>query len=303
MSTSAEPSGRRPIPVRRREISEDVTFGKAYDHRLVRRLSVFFGPYRGLFVLALLSYPVVSGLQLVQPYLVKVAIDEHLVPKELEGFGWLVAVTIVALVLSFAAQFAQTILTQNLGQRVTRDLRTALFARLQAVDLAYIERNPVGRLMTRVTNDVENLSEAFSTGAVSIIGDVVTLLGIMVMMAVLDPWLTLYAFTVMPLLFVFVAFVRRRAREAFRQVRTHLSRINAFLNEAISGMSIIQVFRQEAAMKNEFAEVNGRYRDANFLAIRYDAVTYAFVEALGTAAIALMLLLGLRLFERDLVEV
>ncbi|MGF1509114.1 MAG: ABC transporter ATP-binding protein [Myxococcota bacterium] len=293
----------RPIPVRRREIGQDVNFATGYDHRLVRRLATFFGPYRTLFVMALLSYPVVSSLQLVQPYLVKVAIDRHLVPGDLDGFGWLVALTVLALVLGFAAQFFQTILTQNLGQKVTRDLRLALFDRLQEVDLAYIERNPVGRLMTRVTNDVENLSEAFSTGAISIIGDVVTLIGIVVMMSLLDSQLTLYAFTTLPVLIVFVAFIRKRAREAFRRVRTHLSRINAFLNEAISGMALIQVFRQERAMQAEFAEVNGQYRDANFEAIRYDAATYAFVEALGTVATALMLLFGLWLFQRDLVQV
>ena len=293
----------RSLPARRRELSEDVTFGKAYDHRLVRRLAVFFRPYRLLLFTAMLSYPIVSGLQLVQPYLVKVAIDRHLVTGELEGFGWIVGLTILALVLDFGARFGQTILTQNLGQRVTRDLRRTLFDRLQGADLSYIERNPVGRLMTRVTNDVENLSEAFSTGAVSVVGDVVTLIGIVVVMLSLDVKLTLYAFSVLPLLVVFVAVVRRGAREAFRQVRTHLARINAFLNEAISGMDLVQAFRQEPEMEREFGEINGRYRDANFKAITYDAATYAFVEAMSLAATAMMLVLGLGLYEAGAVEI
>jgi len=299
-STSAP--GRRAVP-KRRELSEDVTFGKAYDHRLVRRLAGYFRPYRGLLFLSAVSYPVVSALLLVQPYLVKVAIDDYLVPNQLEGFGWIILLTVGALLLEFAGRFAQTILTQNLGQRVTRDLRTDLFRRLQGVDLAYIEKNPVGRLMTRVTNDVENLSEAFSTGAVSILGDFVTLAGIVIMMMVLDVQLTLYAFATLPVMVVFVSVMRRFAREAFREVRTRLARINAFLNEAISGMSVVQSFRQETEMATEFDEINQAYRDANFRSIRYDAITYAFVEAISVIAMACMLLLGLHLFERDAVQV
>lgn len=287
----------------RRALSEDVSFGKAYDPELVRRLAVFFRPYKGLFFVTLLSYPVVAVLSLVQPYLVKVAIDRHLVPGRLDGFVWIIVLTAGALLAEFVARFGQTLLSQNLGQRVTRDLRRTLFRRLQVVDLAYIERNPVGRLMTRVTNDVENLSEAFSTGAVSIVGDVFTLVGIIVMMLVLDWQLTLYAFTVLPALVLFVGFMRKYARTAFRDVRTQLARINAFLNEAISGMSLVQVFGQQSNMQAEFGDVNGRYRDANIRAIRYDAMTYAFVEALSTLATAAMLLLGLVLFERNQVQV
>ena len=287
----------------RRAVTEEVTFGRAYDARLVRRLAVFFKPHRTLFLVSLLSYPLVSAFHLVQPYLVKVAVDEHLVTRNLRGFEWIILGLIGAIALEFAGKFAQTILTQLLGQRVTRDLRTRLFEKLQEVDLSYIEKNPVGRLMTRVVNDVEALTETFSTGAISIVGDIVTLFGIIVMMLVLDWKLTLYAFSIMPVLFVFVMIMRRYAREAFRRVRTLLSRINAFLNEAISGMTIIQAFRQEKAMMGEFVEVNRELRDANFDAIRYDALTYAVVEGLSTIAIALLMLLGASMFERGAVEI
>jgi ATP-binding cassette subfamily B protein len=300
MSSSARSTAAVP---KRRELSEEVSFGKTYDHRLVKRLARYFRPYRGLLVLAAASYPAVSGLLLVQPYLVKVAIDDYLVPGKLDGFGWIIVLTVGAMLLEFAGRFAQTILTQNLGQRVTRDLRTDLFRRLQSVDLAYIEKNPVGRLMTRVTNDVENLSEAFSTGAVSIVGDFVTLAGIVVMMMILDVKLTLYAFATLPVMILFVTVMRKYAREAFREVRTRLARINAFLNEAISGMSVVQSFRQERAMAEEFDEINSTYRDANFRSIRYDAITYAFVEAISVVAMACLLLLGLGLFERGAVQV
>ncbi|MEQ8275625.1 MAG: ABC transporter ATP-binding protein [Deltaproteobacteria bacterium] len=280
-----------------RAVSEEVTFGKAYDARLVRRLAVFFGPHRALLVLAAASYPVVAGLGLVQPYLVKLAIDDHLVPKQPDGFALILALMIGALGFEFAAKFAQTILTQLLGQRVTRDLRLALFNKLQEVDLAHIERNPVGRLMTRVTNDVESLSETFSTGAISIVGDMVTLAGIVVMMLALDVRLTLYAFMVVPVLIVFVSVMRKFAREAFRRVRSLLSQMNAFLNESVSGMSLIQSFRQESTMAGEFDDVNDAYKRANFSSIRYDAMTYATVEAVSTMAIATTLLFGLGVFE------
>lgn len=295
---STAPAAKKP----RRELAPDVTFGKAYDAKLVKRLAVYVKPYQGLFVLALLSYPATSALHLLQPYLVKVAIDRHLVPKDLSGFGWVLVGLIGVIVLELLARFAQTMLTQILGQRVTRDLRVELFRRLQAADLAYIEKNPVGRLMTRVTNDVESLSEAFSSGAVSLVGDLVTLFGIVVMMLALDWRLTLYAFLVLPFLLAMTLMMRKYVRETFRQVRLELSRMNGFLNEAISGMSLIQAFRQEAAMRQEFDEVNVRYRDANFGSIRYDAITYAVVEGMGTAAVAVLLLLGLGLFEAGLVQ-
>lgn len=286
-----------------RGLTEDVTFDETRDPQLVRRLARFFRPYTGLLAVTVLSYPAVAIMALVQPYLVKVAIDRHLMTQNMAGFPAIIALTIGALVLEFGFRFAQTLLSQNLGQKVTRDLRLALFRRLQAVDLSYIERNPVGRLMTRVTNDVENLSEAFSTGAVSIVGDLFLLGGIVVMMLLLDVELSLFAFTVLPVLVVFVAFVRVRARVAFRDVRLQLARMNAFLNEAIGGMSLVQAFRQEPAMESEFAEVNGRHRSANVEAIKYDALTYAFVEGLSTVAIAAMLLLGASLFSSGAVQV
>ena len=221
----------------------------------------------------------------------------------MEGFGWIIVWTAAAILGEFVAKFGQTILTQLLGQRVCRDLRVTLFRRLQAVDLSYIERNPVGRLMTRVTNDVESLQETFSTGAISIIGDVVTLVGIVAMMLALDWKMTLYAFAVLPLLVVFVSAMRSRAREAFRKVRTLLSQMNAFLNESISGMTLIQAFRQERHMQDEFEDVNRSYRNANFQSIRYDAMTYAIVEGLSTLATASILILGLSLFVRGEVEI
>lgn len=285
------------------ELSPDVTLGRVYDSRIIKRLWVFVRPYHLLLLVTLLSYPIGAAFQMGQPYLVKVAIDRYLVPRQLDGFGTLIVGYIGLVVLDFLCRFYQTILTQLLGQRVTKDMRVALFRQLQRVDVAFLERNPVGRMMTRVTNDVESIAEMFSAGAVSILGDLCTLTGIVVVMFSLSIPLTLYAFAVLPILLGVVQVFRKYAREAFRLVRTHLARINGFLNEALSGMSLIQVFRQERRMQAEFEEVNAAYRDANFLAIRYDAMTYAIVEAISTIAIAMVLLLGYHLFASDQAQI
>jgi ATP-binding cassette subfamily B protein len=275
-----------------RELSPDAGSGKVYDKRILMSLWGFVVPHRVLFLLSMISYPIASLFQLAQPYIVKLAVDDHLVPKKLDGLGVLIWAYVGIVVLEFGARFYQTILTQLLGQKVTKDLRLALFGKLQTVDLGFLERNPVGRLMTRVTNDVESIAEAFTMGAVSILGDIVTLTGIVIMMLWIDAKLTLYAFAVLPVLIGVVLFFRPYARDAFRSVRTHLARINGFLNEAISGMAIVQVFRQEKEMSREFAEVNAAYRDANQQSILYDAMTYAIVEGIGTIAVALVIVLG-----------
>ncbi|MBX2811454.1 MAG: ABC transporter ATP-binding protein/permease [Myxococcales bacterium] len=288
---------------RRKAISEEVRFGKALDLKLIRKLAPFFHPHRRLLTLALASYPLVAFLHLAQPYLVKVAVDQHFVPKNLDGFYWVVLALVLAMVAEFVAKLIQTVVTQTLGQRVSRDLRVTLFRKLQEVDLGYIEKNPVGRLMTRVTNDVDALQETFSTGAISIIGDIVLISGIVMMMLYLDWRLTIASFAVLPVLTIFIHFVRVRAREAFREVRSHLSHLNAFLAESISGIRIVQVFEQEGMMNQEFLEANTAYRDANFRAIRYDAGTYAVVEALGTVATAGLIAFSFGLFERKGIEV
>lgn len=277
-----------------RELTADTGTGKVYDSRILRHLWAFVVPHKTLFFTAMLSYPFAALFQLAQPWIVKESVDKHMKTQQLEGFWVLIAAFIGVIILDFVARFYQTILTQLLGQRVTKDLRLTLFDKLQQVDIGFIERNPIGRMMTRVTNDVESIGEAFSLGAVSILGDIVMLTGIVIMMFYMNVQMTLYAFAVLPVLIGVILFFRPYTRDAFRLVRLHLARINGFLNEAISGMSIIQVFRQEREMAREFEEVNSHYRDANFQSILYDAMTYAIVEGVGTVSIALMVILGSR---------
>lgn len=285
------------------QAQEEPSFQQGSDLRLLWRLAVFFKPYLGLTAVAWLSYPVASLLLLIQPYLMKQAIDQHLVPQKPEGFGWLLLIYLLAIALEFGARYGQTLVTQVLGQRVTRDLRIALFQKLQEVDLAYLERHPVGRLITRVTSDVDAMQESFSTGAVSILGDLITLTGIVIMMLALDWKLTLFAFLVLPPLLLFIRLMRNYARGAFRLVRKRLSLMNGFLAEAIAGMRIAQVFQQEEAQYARFEADNAAHRDANLRAIRFDATTYAVVEGVSTLATASILLLGVSLVSTEAVSV
>ena len=286
-----------------KEYTPEVTFGKAYDGEILKKLWPFVIPHKLLFVIALLSFPLSAAVNLIPPYIGKIAVDEYFVPQKQEGFFTLVLILIGALVLEFFVRFAQVYLTQLLGQRVTRDLRKTLFEKLQRVDVSYVESNPLGRLLTRVTNDVESLSEMFSTGAISIVGDIFTLTGIIIMMLSLDTKLTLFAFSVLPVILIIVMYFRVHAREAFRDVRSRLSKLNAFLNESIMGVNLIQSFQQEKQFEDDFGDINIGYRNANFRAIRFDALTYAIVEGVSTFAIALTLLLGVLLLETDGIRV
>lgn len=286
-----------------KEYTPEVTFGKAYDSEILKRLWPFVKPHRLLFLISLLSYPIASGINIIAPYIGKIAVDEHFIPRKEEGFYALVLILIGVLVLEFFVRFAQAYLTQILGQRVTRDLRLKLFRRLQNVDVSYIESNPLGRLLTRTTNDVESLSEMFSTGAISIIGDIFTLTGIVIMMFALDVKLTLYAFSVLPVILIVVMYFRVHARSAFRDVRSRLSTLNAFLNESIMGVNLIQAFSQEKQFREDFGDINKGYRNANFRAIRFDALTYAIVEGVSTFAVALTLMLGVTLFYDNEIDV
>jgi ATP-binding cassette, subfamily B, multidrug efflux pump len=274
-----------------------------FDLEVLRDLGAFLKPHRRLFLLSLASYPVVAGLTLLTPFLLKVGIDDHLVPRRLDGLSFLVVGFLALVAVEFLAKFGQTYITQLLGQYVTQDLRNAIFAKLQSVDLAYIESNPSGKLMTRAVNDVEALQETFSTGAVSLLGDLVTLTGIVVMMLFLNVRLTIYAFVVLPVLIGFVIFMKHRSRDAFRQVRYHLAQLNAFLSESLGAMNVIQSSRLETHFRDDFQGVNRDYRNANFAAIRYDAWTYAVVEGVSTIAIGLMLILGVRWIGKDGIEV
>ena len=271
---------------------DDEILGKAYDARLVARVWRFTRPHGRLVLLSLVVFPPVALLELLQPYLVKMAIDDHILRRDWAGLGRIAAIFLVVLVALYALRVAQAYLTQLTGQRVMYDLRHALFAHLQRLDASFFDRNPVGRLMTRVLNDVEAINELFTSGVVSILGDVLTLTGVVVIMLGMNWKLALVTFALVPLLALAAGYFRLRARDSYRTVRTRLARLNAFLQESFQGMSVIQLFAREARERALFAGLNADLRRGQFRSTFYDASLYATVEAIGSAAVALLLWYG-----------
>ena len=271
---------------------DEEVLGKAYDAGLMARLWAVTRPHRPVVLLTAALFFPIAALELLQPYLLKIAIDHHILPGDWLGLTWVALAFLGALVLLYALRAWQSYLTQLTGQRVIHDLREMLFAHVQRQDAVFFSRNPVGRLMTRILNDVEAVSEVFTSGLVSILGDVVVLAGVVVVMLGMNWRLALVTFSLVPLLLAVAAFFRARARVAYRQVRERLARLNAFLQESLQGMAVIQLFTREQAERRRFTELNRDYRQAQFRSSIYDSALYAAVEALGSAAVAILLWYG-----------
>jgi ATP-binding cassette subfamily B multidrug efflux pump len=271
---------------------EEDPVGKAYDSRLLRRLLRYLGPYRGAVALAFVLILAMAGLDLLPPYLTKVAIDRHIARGDAAGLARVAGLYLLALVLAFAVRFAQVYILQMTGQRVMLDMRREIFGHLQGLHVGYFDRNPVGRLMTRVTTDVDAVNELFTSGVVTVFGDLFTLLGIMAVMLAMNLRLALVTFAVIPFFFLVTGWFRRGARESFREVRKWVARINAFLQENLSGMSVVQLFRREERNAAAFAAINRGHADANLKSIFYYAIFYPAIELLAAVAVGLILLYG-----------
>jgi ATP-binding cassette subfamily B multidrug efflux pump len=273
-------------------IHDEEVLGKAYDGRLMRRLLGYLRPYWRLALLALVAIVAGAALQLVQPWLIKVAIDHYIASGDLAGVGRIAAWFLLVLIASFGLEFGQTWLMQMTGQRIMFDMRMQIYGHLQRLSLPFYDRHPVGRLMTRVTTDVDVLNELFSAGVVSVFGDIFMLAGIMAVLVAMDWRLALIAFSVLPLIVLITQWFRRHVRESYRTVRVWIARINAFLQEHISGMSTVQLFRREARGYQQFDTINAVHRDANVRSIFYYAVFYPAIEVVGALAAALIIWQG-----------
>ncbi|MCE2514771.1 MAG: ABC transporter ATP-binding protein [Acidobacteria bacterium] len=270
----------------------DEILGKAYDARLMRRLLTYLRPHRrsvGVSLAAIVAY---SALQLAPPYLTKIAIDDHIATGTLDGLDRIAVAFLAILAGSFVLEYVQTYTLQMMGQRIMYDLRMEIYRHLQRLDVRFYDRNPVGRLMTRVTTDVDALNDLFASGVIAIGRDVVTLAGIMVVLLWMDWRLALVAFSVLPAIALVTHWFRKNARESYRQVRGRVARINAFLQENITGMATVQLFRAEGRQFARFDAVNGELRDAHAASIFYYATFYPAVELLGAVATALLLWYG-----------
>jgi ATP-binding cassette subfamily B multidrug efflux pump len=271
---------------------DDEILGKAYDARLMRRLAEFLRPYWRTVAAAFATTIVGAIASLVQPYLIKIAIDRYIAARRLAGLDSLAFLYLAVLVVSFAAEYAQTWTMQLTGQRIMFDLRMAIYGHLQRLDLRFYDRNPVGRLMTRVTSDVDVINDLFTSGVVTVFSDVFTLVGIMGVLLWMNWRLALVTFAVLPLIFVIAQWFRRNVRDSYRVVRGWIARINAFLQENITGMSTVQLFRREALNFTRFDDIDRKHRDANIESIFYYAVFYPAVEGVSTLATALIIWYG-----------
>src|SRR3954451_1036091 len=272
--------------------AEDEAFDRPYDLRLMRRLLSYLRPYRVGVIVAVALLLAGAAMETVGPVLTQRALDVA-VPRRDPGYlGVLVGLYLGSLVLAFVFEFAQTLLTTWLAQHVMYDLRVQVFARLQHLSLRYFDRNPVGRLMTRVTNDVEALNEAFSSGIVTAFGDVFTLVFILAAMLRLDLRLALVSFAVLPLVFAAAFVFRALIRRAFRDIRARLASINAFLQESLGGVRVLQLFGREREFRARHEAVNRAHLEANLRSITWYALFFPTIEVLTALAMALILWYG-----------
>jgi len=278
-------------------VHEDDVIGKVYDARLMRRLFVYVRPYGWLVAAALVCLMLEGLLQLVGPLMTQRVIDVALPARDTALIVRSAAVFAASLILAFACQYGETILTALLGQRVMRDLRHAIFAHVQRLPVVFFDRNPVGRLVTRVTSDVEALNELFTAGVVAGLGDLFTLLAISVLMLVTDWRLALASFGVIPFVYWASHVFRARVRDSYREVRTRLARINAYLQERITGMRVVQLFGREDSEAERFRELNRGHLDVNLESITYYALYFPAIEILTTIALASLIVAATRRVE------
>lgn len=271
---------------------EDDLHARAYDAHLVRRIWTFTRPYRGAIAASLVLFPLLAAVDLLQPYLVKVAIDAHILRGDWAGLSGIAGVFLATLVAEYALRYAQVYLATWTGQRVVHDLRQALFAHVQRLPAAFFDRTPIGRLMTRMLGDPEAIGEVFTAGAVAIVGDVLTLAGIVVVMTWLHVRLALVTFAAVPVLVGLGLAFRRPARRAYARVRARLAALNAELQETLVGLPVIQLFGREDGRAAELAALNQAYRRSLFRRMAYDSALYAVVEMVGSAALAALLWWG-----------
>jgi ATP-binding cassette, subfamily B, multidrug efflux pump len=273
-------------------MNEEDVVGKAYDARLMRRLSVYVRPYGWLVVAALCCLMLDGLVQLVGPLMTQRVIDVALPTRDV-ALVWRSALLLAgSLVVTFACQYGETMLTSLLGQRVMRDLRRDIFGHVQRLPVVFFDRNPVGRLVTRVTSDVEALNELFTAGVVAGLGDLFTLLAISVLMLVVDWRLALASFGVIPFVYWVSHVFRAKVRDSYRDVRTRLARINAYLQERITGMRVVQLFGREETEAKRFDELNRGHLQANLDSITYYALYFPAIEILTSIALASLIVAG-----------
>jgi len=273
-------------------LHEEEALGKAYDARLMRRLLRYLRPYWRHVALTLVVLLVGSALAIVGPWITQVVIDEAIPTGDTAYLGLLAAAYMGSIVLGAFVQYAQAVITTWLGQSVMYDLRAEIFEKFQELDLEFYDKNPIGRLMTRITNDVETLNNLFSSGLVTVFGDIFTLVFIVGAMLTMNWRLALVSFSVLPLVFIAAFLFRARIRSAYRDIRVRIARVNVFLHEHITGMRVVQLFNREEADAERLAELNEDHLQAHLRSITYYALFFPVIQFFTALALALIIWYG-----------
>lgn len=273
-------------------MQEEEILGKAYDSRLMRRLLAYLKPYKTQVALNVLLLFLAAFIQLASPFLYKIGIDRYIEQGDLQGLTWVGIAFLILLVVEFFMQFAGTYLVQWIGQRAMYDMRLEIFSHIQRLPVSFFDKNPVGRVVTRVTTDVQSLHQMLSSGAVAIFGDIFKLTGIVVFLLILNWKLALITFSVLPLLFYGTFLFRKKVRDVYRQIRIRIARINTYLQENITGMSVVQIFNREQKNFETFDKLNYDHLEAFLRTIFYYALFYPAVRLVSAIAVALILWYG-----------
>ena len=272
--------------------SEEEALGKAYDSKLMKRLLGYIKPYKNYVIFAILLNIVVAALGPVRPLLTKIAVDDYIANADYDGLLLIGILLFSSLLLQAVVQFFLTYFMQYLGQKVLFDLRTQIFNHIQKLALKFFDKTPIGRLVTRATNDVEALGELFSSGIVMVFSDVFIIIWILVFMFFMDFSLSLVTLSVLPMLIYGTFLFKRKARESYRDVRLHLARLNSYMQEHVTGMSVVQIFNKEKDELKKFSSINKDYRTANIKSVFYYAIFFPGVELLSSIAVGLIIWYG-----------
>src|SRR5205809_4597437 len=273
-------------------MQEEEGLGTAYDSRLMRRLVTYLRPYKSYVALALALILLESSLEVALPWLTKIAIDRYIAAANIAGLTTIAVIYVLLLLIRFVCASAETYVLQNTGQKIMYDMRMQVFRHLHTLAPSFYDKNPVGRLITRVITDVDVLNELFSAGIVSIFGDIFTLSGIMVAILVLNRELGLVTLSVVPLIFLSTAIFRVKARDSYRRVRIAIAKINAYLQEHITGMSVVQLYNRERKSFGTFDRINREHLHAHLDGVLAYSWFYPVIELLSSIALALIIWYG-----------
>lgn len=280
------------MPAETKQSQEEEAIGKTYDLSVAKRLMRYLRPYWYIVLIALIMTLALNILGSLQPWFTKRAVDDFITPKQTDGIWLFSFIFFCVFFFRFLFSYLQEVLLNIVGQKVMFDLRTEIYTKLQHQEVAYYDKNPVGRVITRITSDVDALNELFTSGVIDVLGDLVIIFAIIGMMFWLDWKLALVSLVTVPLLFAATNWFRKHARRGYDMVRTRMAKLNAFLQEHISGAQTVQLFNAEEKTRNRFHDINNEYREANIETIYYYAIFYPLVDFIGTIGIAVVIWFG-----------